>query len=275
MAYQQKTMFILCIIIIVLNLLIYINSEYIFNMLLYNFSTNKYNGSLLNVGYAPLDLGNNCQLQYSNQLYDKILTIFNKQVTDLSKLTMVESPCLNINSGNYIKRNYNLQKIICVTPINTIKQYATKLNMETDNLQYILSEPTNINNLKINSKAVDVVISIESSKLKYKYEDLTPQLTKFITPGKYWIISDIFDTSNITNIKQIITKNSFKILQTIDITSNILDSLQCDSTRKEQHLINLPLIKEHMNNMYITKDSQIFKDLQNNIKQYLIIISQR
>ena len=38
MAYQQKTMFILCIIIIVLNLLIYINSEYIFNMLLYNFS---------------------------------------------------------------------------------------------------------------------------------------------------------------------------------------------------------------------------------------------
>ena len=278
MAYQQKTMFILCIIIIVLNLLIYVNSEYIFNMLLYNFSTHRYNGSLLNVGYAPLSLGNSCQLKYSNQLYTKILTIFKKHVGDISKLTIVELPCVNINSGNHILRNYNIQKIICITPLNKIKQYATKLNLENDQLEYILSDPNNINNinkLKNNTKTVDLVLSIQASKLKYKYNEIAKQLKQFISPGKYWIIADIFDTNIIPNIKQTITQNNFKILETMNITYNILNSLEYDSDRKEQFIINLPIIKEHMSNMYITKDSNIYKDLQNNKKQYLVIISQR
>jgi len=274
MAYQQKTVFIFCVIIFILNLLIYINSEYIFNMLLYNLSTDKYNLSLINVGYAPLDLGNNCNLQYSKQLYSKILSIFKTRVTDPSKFTVVESPCLNVNSGQHMINKFNLNKVICITPIKTIKDYGNN-NNTSNKLEYLLSEPTNINNLKLKSKSVDMVLSIESSKLNYNYNDIATQLSKFVSPKKYWVISDIFETANVTNIKQIITKNNFKIIQTDNITHNIIDSLKCDSKRKEDFVIDLPYIKEHMNNMYITKESKIFNELQNKTKQYLIIICQR
>lgn len=275
MAYQQKTVFIFSVIIFILNLLIYINSEYIFNMLLYNLSTDRYNLSLLNVGYAPLDLGNNCSLQYSKQLYSKILSLFKTNVTNPSKFNIVETPCLNVNSGSHMINKFNVNKVICVTPIKTIKDFGVNNNSNDDKLEYILSEPTNINNLQIKNKTVDMVLTIESSKLNYNFNKITSQMSKFVAPKKYWVIADMFDTQNVSNIKKTISSNKFNILEVVNITHNIIDSLKCDSKRKEEFVINLPFVKEHMNNLYITKESKTFKELENNTKQYLIIICQR
>lgn len=275
MAYQQKTIFILYIIIIVLNLLIYINSEYIFNMLLYYLSRDVYNGSLLNVGYAPLSFGNTCDLKYSNELYTKILNLFKKHVDDLSKLTIVEVPCVNVNSGTHILSKFNPQKVICITPHAEFKETVDSFKNSNKQLEYILGTPNELNNLEITKKNIDIVLSIESSRLKYNYNELSTYLSTFIQSGKYWIIADIFESNKIKQVQTSIKKNKFSILETVNITKNILNSLECDSDRKETFINNFPIIKEYMQNIYITKKSKLYNELQNNTKQYLVIISKR
>ena len=275
MRYQENTMFILYIILFVINLLIYINSEYIFNMLMYYGKNDKYLGSLINLGSSPLSLGNNCKLKYSNELYTQILTLSKQYVGDISKLSIVEIPCVNVNSAKHISNKFNPKKVTCITEYKLFVNLINEISNDNQ-IEYKLGNAKNLTKLKIDNKSVDLVLSVEVNRNKYDYNIIASNLKNFLTPTKFWIIADIFELKTFKDFKNLLKKNKFTIRYIYNITSNIISSIECDNNRKkEQFISNLPLLKKYTIEKFITTDSTIYNDLINGTKQYLVIITIR
>lgn len=271
--YNQKTIGIFCIILLILNLLIYINSEYLFKMTVYLFSRDRYYQSLLNLGYSPLTFGNTQSFKYSNELYTIIINSINQYTNNITKLNIVEVPCMNANSGSHILTNFNPHKLICITPHQKFIDVLEPFTESYQQINYKLGNIQNLSKLKLNKKEIDLVISIEPTRHGYKLNELSSQITKLILPKKHWIIADIIKTTSMKQLLSFLKKDKFKILKTIDVSQNIINSIDNQHINKNNSITTFPVIKEFMNNLLITKNSNIYKNLLNKSIRYLIIIA--
>jgi hypothetical protein len=248
------------------------NSEYIFKSVLYLVAKDRYYNSLLNMGYSPLTFGNTETFKYSNELYTIIINSLISKIGDISNSTIVEMPCMNVNSGIHILSQVTIKKLICVTPHNDFIKLLEPYIKNNKKLEYRLGNYSNFNRLNIDKKEIDVIISIEPSRHNYCLTKLSNHLKNIIQPNKYWVIADIIDNSQMNNINQHFIKNKFKILKTVDISSNIINSINVQNTKKEQSLPTSHIVKEMMTNLVVTKNSKIYKKLVNKQSKYLIII---
>ena len=259
------------LVIMILNILIYINSEYVFKMMVYNISPNIYNASLLNLGYSPLNYKSDEYLKYSHELYNSIINLSKSYIGDLSKLHIVEIPCVNANSGYHLIKNFNIKKMTCIT---TNKLIIDKNSVSKNSkFKYIYGTYDKLE--KYNIKEIDVILSVELQKNKYNLYKMIKIVRTILKPNKFWIICDVFKKNELNNIYNNLKQNFFIIKDVIDITHNIIDSISYDSTRKESFITNIPIIKECMNNLLVTKNSKLYNELKNGTLTYSIIILSR
>lgn len=264
---MNKSIVPILLVIIILNILIYINSEYIFKILVYNLSPNMYNASLINLGYSPLNYKSKDFLKYSHELYSKIINVSKPYLGDLTKLHIVEIPCVNANSGHYLINNFNIKKITCITNNKLIHNINNTLDKKK--FKYIYGDYKNL--AKYNIKNIDVILSIELQKNNYNFFNMINVVKNILNPNKHWIICDIFNKKKFSMIFKKL-QNNFTIKYKLDITHNIIDSITFDSGRKESFITSVPIIKEYMTNFLVTKNSKLYYDLKNGKLIYMIFI---
>ena len=268
----MNTLFILSIILIVLNLLIYINSEYVFNMLLYYISNDRYYNTKLNLGSSPTSFGNTSELKYSNELYTKVLTIAQKHIDNMSNISILEAPCLNINGANHIAMKFNAKQIICLTPDKTLKKTIDPYIQNNNQIEFVLDNPNNINKTNINNKNIDLILTIEASRHNYKYNSLLLNFGNFLLPKRFWVIADLFNVSQFREFRLIAKKYKLLIKEVVDISNNVLESINSDSKRKESFIDTFFLGKKQLIESFITTNSNVYNNLLNGKIQYLVII---
>lgn len=265
---MNKFIVIILLVIVILNILIYINSEYIFKMMVYNISPNIYNASLINLGYSPLNYKSDDYLKYSHELYTTIMNISKPYLGDLTKLHIVEIPCVNANSGYHIIKNFNVNKMTC---LSTNRLIIDK-NNSSKNTKYKYIYGTANKLSKYNIKDIDVILSVELQKNKQNLSNMIKIVRNVLKPNKFWIICDIFEVNKLNKLYLNLKQNFFIIKNIIDITYNVIDSITYDSSRKETFITYIPIIKEYMTDLLVTKNSKLYKELKSGKKKYIILI---
>lgn len=250
---------------------IYFKFDSIFTTLLFLIDSNFYMYSKLNLGYAPLSVGNNCDIKYSNELYNRIIVIIQKHM-DLTNKVLIETPCSSRKSIYILPKTKSLKKFICISP------YKSNVNFVHKSIQnkssYIYGQIHQLSKLNL-PKDINCCLTVEASRIGYTYDKLSKHISTILNKGSLWVISDLFKSNDIKTIQNSIKLNKFRIKDVISITDNVIESLNCDSDNKKNYLSTMPIIKEQLQNLFFLKNSNNYNKLITQESEYLIMIFEK
>ena len=250
---------------------IYFKFDSIFAALLLLIDSNFYMYSKLNLGYAPLSVGNNCAAKYSNELYKRILLVINKHI-DLTNKVVIETPCSSRNSLHIIPENKSVKDFICISPYKSNVNFVHKYLK--DKSSYIYGHVHQLSKLNL-PKDINCCLTVEASRIGYTYDKLSKHISTVLNKGSLWVISDLFKSDDIKTIQSSIKLNKFKIKDVSSITDNVIESLNCESDNKKNYLSTMPVIKEQLQNLFFLKNSDSYNKLITQKSEYLIMIFEK
>lgn len=110
-------------------------------------------------------------------------------------------------------------------------------NYKMENLKYLTGSASE---LPVKDSSMDLVINAESSHAYPDFQKFLSETLRVLKPGGYLMTTDNRKAELLEKWKEDILSSGFEIEQEIDITENVLESLNRQEERKEK------LIKEHV-----------------------------
>lgn len=269
---MENTQLLSHIIIFIIILSIYLKFDSIFQMILYLIDNNFYMYSMLNLGYAPLSAGNDCPAKHSNELYTRILSNIEKHI-NLNGKVLVETPCISRNSIYILSQSKTFNKYICISPYKSNVDFVNQYEL-SKNLSYIYGQTNQLATLKL-PKKIDCCLTVEAVRIGYSFKKLSKQISSILNKGSFWVIADLLKADEVKTIQNNIKSNKFKIKDVNNISNNVIESLNCDSSEKQKYLSTLPIIKEQLSNLFYLKNSTNYNKLITQEYEYLIMIFEK
>lgn len=266
-------------------LFLYITAQFpglrkIFWKSMYNFFAKKIRNRdwrFMNFGYAYAP-GESCSMEldpkdetdrYSWQLYEHMLRIHPPTG---------DHHVLEVGSGRggacYLVSQYYKPKK--VTGIDLSDQAVDFCNSTytADNLKYIAAPA---DDLPVPDRSVDIVMNAESSHAYPDFNAFCSEVMRVLRPGGYFMTTDNRKAELEEDWKEKLLNNGFLLVKEMDITSNVLASLDAQEARKEALIqTHVPkYFRKHFREFAGMKGSNMYEDFKNRRRVYKSFILEK
>ena len=242
-----------------------------YNMLCWMFPQDEW--KTMNYGYAvSSDSGHTIRLaeeeeseRFSYQLYHLMATGF-KKLTNLNGLNVVEVGSGRGGGLGYVVRNLKPGSALGVDYSKQQVEFCKK-TYKYDNINFIEGDAEN---LPIKDESVDLVLNVESCHCYGNLQLFIRQVARILKPGGFFMITDFMLASEVDKFEKILTE-SLEIVEKKDITENVILSLQKDSSRRMELIMNrTPAICRRLLKRFSgAEGSNIFQQLSSKQSLYL------
>jgi ubiquinone/menaquinone biosynthesis C-methylase UbiE len=194
----------------------------------------------MNYGYAVnSDSGHTIRLaeeeeseRFSYQLYHFMATGF-KKLTNLNNLNVVE-----VGSGRggglaYIVRNLKPGSALGVDYSKQQVEFCKK-TYKYDNINFVEGDAEN---LPIKDTSVDLVLNVESCHCYGNFSRFIEEVARVLKSGGIFMITDFMLAEEVERFEEVL-KGKLEVVEKKDITENVLLSLQKDSSRRMELIMN-------------------------------------
>ena len=182
----------------------------------------------MNYGYSesgkmvPLDHEDE-QNRYSLQLYHHLA-----EMVDLNDKDVVDVGSGRGGGLSYIARKWKPSSMAGIDLTKDSVAFSNKQHNHK-NLQFFQGDALN---LPLKNSSCDVLINVESSHRYHSMEGFFNEVKRTLRPGGYFLFTDFrydYEWSGLTNLLQNL---GLEIVDEKDITSNVVESLDLDSDRR-------------------------------------------
>jgi len=184
----------------------------------------------MNYGYTEqgkmIDLEDKDEInRYCIQLYHHVA-----EMVDLKDKKIVEVGSGRGGGLSYVCRNFHPNSSTGVDIEKSAVAFSNR-RFGNERLKYIVG---NAEKLPLADGYCDIVMNVESSHRYYSMSSFAREVHRILKPEGYLLFADFRTHHQWTDVKRALQDARFKILKETDITDNVIEALEKDSSRREK-----------------------------------------
>ncbi|MBI5218528.1 MAG: class I SAM-dependent methyltransferase [Bacteroidia bacterium] len=203
--------------------------------------------------------------RYSIQLYHLVAT-----GADIKGKDILEIGCGRGGGLSYLNR-YLSPKSATGIDINNRAINFCKKHFTSEKINFFKCSALRIN---CPNNAFDVIINIESSHRYSQMDFFLREVYCNLKTGGFFLFADFRNKVEIEKLKAQVRKSNFQVIKFENITKNVFEALQFDSSRKEELIKKLlPKLLQYLGrNFAATKGSATYNSFLNGQLEYVFYI---
>lgn len=168
------------------------------------------------------------------QLYDAVAGD-----TAISGKDVVEVSCGRGGGSAFVARHKNPRTVTGIDVAHTAIDFCRRVHF-LDNLRFLQGDAEC---LPLFDTSFDVAINVEASFCYGNFDRFLAEIYRVLRPGGYFLFADLRFEGEIEEWLACLDQSGFELLQSHDISKQVLQALTVDGDRREQELrVNAPWI---------------------------------
>ncbi len=188
----------------------------------------------MNYGYSSPELDDSLAMEdedakerYQKQLYYHVVSSTGK--TKAKGLKILEVGSGRGGGISYIARTFKPEEIVGLELSSSAVDYCAKKYKDIKSLCFMQGDAEHI---PFPDNYFDIVINVESSHCYPNFDNFISEVIRVLKPEGFVSITDCRYHNKLEEFREGLRREELRVIKDIDITSNIIDSLEKDTLRK-------------------------------------------